>query len=90
MTDITRTITIYRHHFGKLEITADGPKITDACTVDLTEKLGERKAKKYIKDVIQKDVALLKVEEFNKKYAMKLDFFIANAVEVALDAPVKA
>lgn len=82
--EITRTVTTYKHTFGKIKKGDDGTLIIDDLyEVVMTTKMGNKLAVKYIKDnELPEGVSLLSVEENFEKYAMSVDDFIKNAVKV--------
>lgn len=80
--EIVRTIPVYKHTFGKLSRKGEGFDIDGYHEVILFEKLGTKRANKYIKDNGLGDVHLLGIEQMLTKYAMPLETFIEYAVVV--------
>lgn len=82
--EVTRSVLVYKHTFGKVEKGPDGAfNLTDMVEVIQPKKMGHKLASYYIKEhELPAGTSLISVETSIEKYAMPLEQFMSLAVKV--------
>lgn len=81
--EITRTVRVYRHTFGKLKKGENGFEVEDMVEVTQATKMGNKLAAQYIAShELAKGTKLIAVEAVEEKYAMPVEKFMEMATKI--------